>query len=109
MSFNDVSDAFEGWETTLVAVRPSGSYVDGRFVVSTQEPFKFEGVVQNANPRDLLVLEEGSRNIEAIKIHTKYPLLTNDVVNYENVNWIVFSPANREIGGYFKVLAQRQH
>lgn len=105
----DVSDAFDGLETTLLAVRPSGSYVSGRFVVSTQAPFEFDGVVQNANPRDLLVLEEGSRNIEAIKIHTQYPLTMNDIVTYNNSKWLVFNIAYRAIGVYTKVLAQRQY
>lgn len=109
MSDADVSDAFVGLETTLLAIRPSGSYVGGRFTVSTQAPFQFDGVVQNANPRDLQVLEEGNRNIEAIKIHTQYPLKVNDIINYDNIQWLVFSPANRAIGGYYKVLAQRQY
>lgn len=108
MSAVDVSDAFEGLETTLLAVRPSGAYVGGRFVVSTEAPFEFDGVVQNANPRDLMVLEEGSRTTETIKIHTRYPLIVNDIITYNNAKWLVAKPAYRPIGGYNKVLAQRQ-
>lgn len=109
MSAVDVSDAFGGLETTLLAIRPSGSYVSGRFVVATQAPFEFNGVVQNATFRDLLVLEEGSRNIEAIKIHTQYPLMMNDIINYNNIHWLVFNIAYRAIGAYTKILAQRQY
>ena len=115
MSLNDVSEAFDCWETTVEGVRNPGSYVNGRWVAGTTKALKFKGVVQNAIPDDLKVLEEGLRTEEAIKIHTKFKLIpeipgtTNgDLISYDSNSWLVHNVAHRTIGNYHKAIAVRQ-
>jgi len=115
VSLNDVSDAFDGWETTITITRTSGSYVSGRWVEDTPKEIAIQGVVQNATPEDLKALPEGQRTTEAIKIHTTYKLIAQignttkgDVVSHDNFNWIVNNVAHRGIGNYHKAIATRQ-
>lgn len=69
--------------------------------------------MQNANPKDLLIVPEGLRTTESIKLHTETLLRTvdefeeanADVVNYLGTKWKVYNVANRQIGGYYKVIA----
>lgn len=112
---NDVSRALKRWLQPIEAQRTSGSYVDGRWSASTPGVLKFKGVVQNAEPDDLKVLDEGLRTQEAIKIHTTLELIpqvsdtTNgDVVSYKEKNWLVYNVAHRFIGNYHKAIAVRQ-
>jgi hypothetical protein len=114
-AFVDVSEAFDGWEIELTFTRNTGNFVDGRWVPDIPTTKTFEGVVQNATPDDLKVLDEGMRTEEAIKIHTKYPLVaqiadttTGDLVTYDSATYLVYNVAKRKIGGYYKAIAIRQ-
>ena len=108
-NFNDVSDAFDGWLQKVTGSRSSGSYVDGRWVDGVPIPLSFDGTIQNATPSDLKVLDEGSRNEEAIKIHTQFELIVeSDTINYNTKTWLVFNVADRKIGGYHKAIAIKQ-
>ena len=112
-NFNDVSSAFNGWLQALTGTRSTGSYVNGRWVASGGS-ITFNGVVQNANPNDMLSLPEGQREEEAIKIHTVFELTpqdgttTGDIISYKGENWLVYSVARRYIGGYNKAIAIKQ-
>lgn len=114
MSFNDVTDAFDGWLEIVTGTRTAGSYVNGRWVAGAAEALSFCGVVQNATPDDLKVLPEGNRNDEAIKIHSKFILIpqedgkTGDVISYKGLSWLVYNVANRYIGNYNKAIAVKQ-
>jgi len=114
-NFNDVTTAFDGWLQALTGTRNPGSYVNGRWVDGATTPLSFNGVVQNATPDDLKVLEEGMRTEEAIKIHTTFKLIpqikgtTNgDLIFYDSESWLVHNVAHRNIGGYHKAIAIRQ-
>lgn len=107
-NFNDVSNAFDGLLQVVYATRPGGGYIDGRWTPDGGTLFTFPGVVQNATPADLKVLAEGQRTEEAIKIHTTFELIINDVINYNSDNWFVHNVAHRHIGGYHKAIAIRQ-
>lgn len=114
MNFNDVTGAFDGWLQPLTGERTQGQYVNGRWVSGTPSVISFNGVVQNAIPDDLKVLEEGQRNEEAIKIHTEFNLIvqsdtsTGDRIDYDGETWLIFNVARRKIGGYNKVIAIKQ-
>ena len=113
---NDVSDAFDGWLESVKITRPgAGSYVDGIWVPVSDVPVYIQAVVQNANPDDLLVVPEGLRTTESIKLHTTTFLKTvdedgeasADLIAYNGVNWRVYNVANRKIGNYYKAVAIR--
>jgi len=106
-NFNDVTDAFDGWLQALTGVRDSGGYVNHRWV-NSDAPLSFNGVVQNATPKDLKVLPEGNRNDEAIKVHTTFEILEQDKIDYRGSVWLVYNVADRKIGGYYKAIAIRQ-
>ena len=108
MGINDVTDAFDGWLETVTGTRRNVSYVNGRPVDAAGTVISFSGVVQNANPDDMKVLEEGNRNDEAIKIHTTYALLNDDTITYKGLSWLVFNVAKRYIGNYNKAIAVKQ-
>lgn len=115
MSFNDVSEAFDGWLESLTVTRNSGgAYVAGRWVEGATSAIIISGVVQNANAEDLKVLPEGNRTAEAIKIHTTAELIaqedgtTGDTITYESELWLVHNVAKRYIGNYNKAIATRQ-
>lgn len=115
MSAVDVTDAFEGLETPQTGVRTPGAFVSGRWVFGTPVALSFQGVLQSATAKDLLVLEEGNRSTESIKIHTKFDLVpqieglqTGDLISYRSLTWLVFSVAYRAIGAYNKAIALRQ-
>jgi len=115
-NFNDVADAFDGWEQTITGTRTAGSYVSGRWVAGTPSNLSFPGVIQNATPDDLKVLKEGQRTEDSIKIHTTFELIpqddtagvTGDLILYKNKSWLVFNVAHRYIGNYHKAIAIRQ-
>ena len=112
-NFNDVTDAFAGWLQALAGTRTGGSFVAGRWVAGTQAVLSFSAVVQNATAEDLLVLEEGNRTSEGLKLHTTtklYPVSDGtykDQISYDSETWTVYSVADRKIGGYYKVIATK--
>lgn len=116
VAFNDVTDAFDGWlEKIQIDRTGAGSYVGGLWVDSSVVIPYINAVVQNANPDDLLIVPEGLRTTESIKLHTKGILKTADevgevnadVVNYDCKKWRVYNVADRKIGGYYKAIAIR--
>lgn len=113
-NFNDVTMAFQPWLELIIGERINGEYIDGRWIITSVTPLSFWAVVQNAKPEDLLTLPEGNRSDETIKLHTKFELIpqkqtTNisDKITYLNNTYLVYSVANRKIGGYYKALAIR--
>ena len=112
---NDVSKALKRWVEPITGARISGAFVNGIWVENDSVLLSFKGVIQNALPDDLLVLKEGQRTEEAIKIHTIFKLIpqiddtTNgDRINYSGKIWIVYNVAHRTIGNYHKAIAIRQ-
>lgn len=117
-NLNDVTDAFDGWEISIAVLRKSpGSYVNGLWVEGAETTVPIVGVVQNANPDDMMIVPETLRTSEAIKIHTRSDAEiktvdevgeTNaDLVLWDNWKWRVYSVADRRIGGYYKAIAVR--
>ena len=113
---NDVSEVFQGWLVQVEIQRPNaGSYVNGVWVPTSSSPKYIQAVVQNANPKDLLVVPEGLRTSESIKIHTTSEMKTvdevgetdADVVEYNSKNYRVYNVADRQIGNYYKAIAVR--
>jgi len=114
-NFNDVTDAFDGWLQITTGVRTTGSYVNGRWVAGIPTALSFSAVIQNANPKDLEVLEEGLRLDKSIKLHTTFELIaqiedttTGDLIDYRGDQWLVYNVADRFIGGYHKAIAIKQ-
>lgn len=112
MAINDVTAAFGNWVGLITGTRNPGTYINGRWVDGATTPLSFYGVVQNASPRDLIVLEEGNRTAEAIMIHTIFRLFPEikgtakgDILNYDSEQWLVYNVAYRFIGGYNKAIA----
>lgn len=114
MANNDVADAFGDWLEALTADRTAGSYIKMIWVPEIPTVISFDGVVQNATPQDLQVVEEGLRTIEAIKVHTTTKLIaqegsqTGDKINYDGSVWLVYNVAHRAIGNYHKAIAIKQ-
>ncbi len=112
MGINNVSAAFIPWLASYVAERNNGTFVKGRWVPGVASNVSFRGVVQNAEPYDLLVLEEGLRSSLSIKIHTVTELLptiddnnNGDIIPYLGDNYMVYNVAPRHIGNYHKAIA----
>ena len=112
---NNVSKVLKRWAEPITGTRITGAFVNGRWTENEPILLSFNGVVQNALPDDLLVLEEGQRTEEAIKIHTVFKLIpqiddtTNgDSINYCGKVWLVYNVAHRTIGNYHKAIAIRK-
>jgi len=111
---NDVSRAFLRWLIPVTGKRTTGSYVDGRWEEDAPSDLSFKGVVQNATPKDLKVLEGGNDTDESIKIHTTTDLIaqkddtTGDLIDYKGAQWLVFNVDHRFVGNYNKAIAVKQ-
>lgn len=105
---NDVSRAFTRWLGSYIATRSAYAFVAGRPSIISTTTINFKGVIQNASPKDLLVLDEGDRTTESVKIHTITQLLEKDVVSYKGGSWLIKNVAHRFIGNYHKAIAVKQ-
>ena len=113
---NDVTDAFGDWLEPIAIKRSSrGDYIDGRYVTGPENEVPIMAVVQNTSPDDVLVLEEGKRSSESIKLHTTTDLIAlseadsiiGDTFPYKGKTWEVANVARRFIGNYHKAIAIR--
>lgn len=113
---NDVSAAFTRWLELVEITRVGpGSYVDGAWVEGAPGPVEIKAVVQNANADDLLLLPEGTRTSEAIKIHTVSKVKTvsedgetnADTFPYDGDTYRLYAINKRKIGNYFKAVGIR--
>jgi hypothetical protein len=113
---NDVSRALTRWLVPLDIIRKGiGSYVNGDWVNGADVTVSIKAVVQNANADDLILLPEGSRSSESIKIHTTSEVKTisevgeteADQFDYEGSRYKIFDVYNRKIGKYYKASAIR--
>lgn len=114
VALNDVSEAFIGLLEEVVIDRvASGSFSDGLWADGVSSQVTIDAVVQNANPKDMMMVDEGLRDQEGIKLHTQSELRTveevretnADVVNYQGHEWRIYNVADRKIGGYYKAIA----
>lgn len=113
---NDVSRALKRWQEPLEIIRKgTGSYVDGKWVDGADTPVPIQAVIQNANPDDLILLPEGTRTTEAVKIHTTAEVKTvseagetdADQFLYNGHRYRIYDVFDRRIGNYFKAVAIR--
>ena len=113
---NDVSAALRRWLEPLTIIRNgAGSYVDGSWVNGADSNVNIKAVVQNANPDDLVLLPEGTRSTEAMKIHTTSKVFTvsevgetdADQFDYDGSRYRIYDVFNRRIGNYVKAVAIR--
>lgn len=113
---NDVSGALLRWLGPLTIVRKAiGSYVDGEWVDGADSDVVIKAVIQNANPDDLILLPEGTRTTEAVKIHTTSKVNTvseagetdADQFDYNGSRYRIYDVFERKIGNYFKAVAIR--
>ena len=114
---NDVSRALLRWLEPLNIIRKDvGSYVDGEWVDADEaEPVVIQAVIQNANPDDLILLPEGTRTTEAVKIHTTSKVNTvseagetdADQFDYNGSRYRIYDVFGRKIGNYYKAVAIR--
>ncbi len=113
---NDVSRALLRWLAPLDIIRNgTGSYVNGRWENPASTTVPIKAVVQNANPDDLILLPEGTRTTEAVKIHTISEIHTvsevgetdADQFNYNGFRYRIYDVFNRKIGNYYKAVAIR--
>ena len=113
---NDVTDAFGDWLQTIKINRSAtGTFTDGKYVAGSKSEVNIRAVVQNTSPDDVLVLEEGKRSTESIKLHTTTDLIAlseadsiiGDTFLYKGKTWEVANVARRFIGNYHKAVAMR--
>lgn len=107
----DPDPTAEGFGTT------SDSTIGGNFWDGSTDPevIPINAVVQNAVPDDLIVLQEGQRSSESVKLHTTTDLvavseadrIVGDKFTYEDKLWQVMNVARRFIGNYHKAIAVR--
>ncbi|MEA3330609.1 MAG: hypothetical protein U9Q29_02825 [Campylobacterota bacterium] len=114
----DVTDAFDGFEETVVLKRQSpgdydenGNWMDGAITRTN-----ILGVVQSLNSDELLILPQGDKTKETVKIHTKTVLKSAneftktkaDNIEYQGSVWNVSAVNNRNtIGNYYKAILVR--
>lgn len=116
---NDVTDAFDpDWEVPLLISRvAAGSYVDGKWVDGAAGNVDVSAIIQVARDDDLMVLPEGLRTEEAIKLHTRSLLqgvsedaqITADTFDYRGKPWRVIIAADQAIGHYYRAIAIRNN
>jgi len=100
--------AFKRLERPLtIDTFPAKGMDDGRGSLGPATLISIKGVVQNVTPKDLKILPEGDRDVEAIKVHTTALLESKDQVHYDGAKWRVYNNAIRHIGNYAKVIAIR--
>jgi len=113
---NDVSRALTRWLEPVNITRVGiGSYVDGEWVDGPPTVIPIKAVVQNAQPDDLILLPEGTRSTEAVKIHTTTKINTisevgetkADTFTYDGDTYKIYDVFKRRIGNYFKAVAIR--
>lgn len=116
---NDVSEAFDGFEQAIVirrTVAGTRDPDDGSWIPGAETPTTIQAVVQDASADDLLVLPEGERTEDSIKIHTVEFLQTAnedgqvaaDNVEYEGELFKVMKVFKRKtLGNYYKAIAVR--
>lgn len=113
---NDVSKAFARWTEKIELTRfSSGTYVDGVWVNGSSTIIQINAVVQNAQADDLILLPEGSRSSEAVKIHTVTKVKTvsengesnADIFSYNGKTYKIYDVFERKIGNYYKAVAIR--
>lgn len=113
---NDVSRALKRWLEPLEIIRKStGSYIDGKWVNGADVLVPIKAVIQNANPDDLILLPEGIRTTESVKIHTVSKVKTVSEVGetdadqflHDGKRYRIYNTADRKIGNYYKAIAIR--
>ena len=113
---NSVSRALLRWLEPLEIKRVgAGSYVDGKWVDGVLGSVQIKAVIQNANPDDLILLPEGTRTTEAVKIHTTTKVNTvsetgetdADQFLYNGHRYRIYDVFDRQIGNYYKAVAIR--
>ncbi len=113
---NDVSEAFDEWLEKVVITRVGpGAYVDGVWVEGAPTTINILSVVQNATADDLILLPEGTRTSETVKLHTVSPVKTvsevgetnADTFQYDGDTYRIFDVYRRKIGNYYKAIAIR--
>jgi len=113
---NDVSRALLRWLEPLDIIRvAAGEYVEGKWVDGVAGPIPIKAVIQNANPDDLILLPEGTRTTEAVKIHTTTKVKTVSEVGetdadeflYNGSRYRIYDVFDRQIGNYYKAVAIR--
>ena len=113
---NDVSKALARWTEKIELTRfSSGTYVDGVWVNGSSAIIQINAVVQNAQADDLILLKEGTRSTEAIKIHTtakvktvsEYGESNADVFLYNGRTYKIYDVFERKIGNYYRAVAIR--
>jgi len=116
---NDVTDAFDpDWEVLLQVTRvAAGSYVNGKWVDGAASNVNIKAIIQVARGDDLLVLPEGLRTEEAIKLHTRSLLqgvseadgVSADTFIYRNKPWRVEVATDQAVGYYYRAIAIRDN
>ncbi|RLC88277.1 MAG: hypothetical protein DRJ03_03250 [Chloroflexi bacterium] len=116
---NIVTGALKNWKFSVVIERHAEATIDmdtGLYTQGTVSFIDLKANVQNATPNDMLVMDEGLRSVEAIKLYTTVEIIpvdelnktTGDVVQYANKRWLVHNVTNRSLtGGYYKAIAIR--
>ena len=113
---NDVSKALARWTEKIELTRfSSGTYVNGVWVNGSSTTTQINAVVQNAQADDLILLKEGTRSTEAIKIHTTTKVKTvseygdsnADVFSYNGRTYKIYDVFERKIGNYYRAVAIR--
>lgn len=115
----DVTEAFDGFTTSITIRRTAAGSRDagsGAWIPGAESLIVVDAVVQDATADDLLVLPEGERTEDSIKIHTKEFIQTAseaaqvaaDTIVHEGELFKVMKVFKRKtLGNYYKAIAVR--
>lgn len=111
----DVSDCISGLATVPITVarQQPGTYDRGRYVEPNPTEFFPMASVQPVTGKEQLLLPEGVRTRQTIKLYTPTRLMTSsqstvqraDVVRYKSQDFEVFTVEDwTDVGGFYKVI-----
>lgn len=95
----------------------TGYYVKGRYQESAPEVLTIKAAVQPLRGRERLLLPEGMRAVEAIKIYSTMQFKTGNVQSKQRADRLVYDGCAYEVqsvenwtvdGGYYKAIAVRK-
>lgn len=97
----NVSDALDLDTGEIVTIErfQAGGYADGIYTEGSTNTFKTLASVQQPNSRELMVLPEGERAKNPVKILSKKPVRTADVVGSTNADVLIYQ------GNRYRIMA----
>ena len=112
----DMREALAGWQELAHIHRRTGEWSEGTWVEGTAEEISFYGVFLDPDYEELLLLPEGNRTKDHMKVYTTAQLFSQqsdvedqsgDLIFYRDHYWQVVQLSEKDIGGYYLAIVQR--